>query len=182
MAVASRPQSLLGFTDDTGDLQSRLAFTRAEGSTALIDTVYLALHRMHLARNALFIVSDGMDNNSRYSKAELLRTVQEQDVEVHTLGVAARLPGKKPVELVEESRGLALLTDLAGQSGGLNFAVVNPQDIQPATTKIGRAIRDQYVVGFRPASRQDSGKWRSIQVKVTAPQLRAYSRRGYYAN
>jgi Ca-activated chloride channel family protein len=185
MAVSSRPESLLSFTDNAGDLQNRLTATRAAGSTALIDTVYLALNRMHSARNgrrALFIVSDGMDNNSRYSKAELLRAVQERDVQIHTLGVAGRAPGKKPVELVEESRGLALLTDLAGQSGGLNFTVVNAEDIQPATTRIGRAIRDQYVVGYRPAGKRDSGKWRSIQVKVTAPQLRAYSRRGYYAN
>jgi Ca-activated chloride channel family protein len=123
-----------------------------------------------------------MDNNSRYSKAELLRTVQEQDVQIHTIGVAARVPGKKPVELVDESRGLALMTDLADHSGGLNFTVVNAEDIQPATTKIGQAIRDQYVVGYRPSNKADSGKWRSIQVKVTVPQLRAYARKGYYSN
>jgi len=185
MAVSSRPESLVNFTSDAADLQNRLITTRAEGSTALVDTVYLALNRMRSARNArkaLFIVSDGMDNNSRYSKADLLRTVQEQDVQIHTIGVAARSPGKKPVELVEESRGLALMTDLADHSGGLNFTVVNAEDIQPATTKIGQAIRDQYVVGYRPANKQDPGKWRSIQVKVTVPQLRAYARKGYYSN
>jgi VWFA-related protein len=91
MAVSSRPESLFGFTDDAAGLQNRLMATRADGGTALIDTVYLALNRMHSARNArkaLFIVSDGMDNNSRYSKAELLRTVQEQDVQVHTIEAA----------------------------------------------------------------------------------------------
>jgi Ca-activated chloride channel family protein len=185
MAVSSRPENLIGFTSDANILQNKLMASRAEGSTALIDTVYLALNRMHAARNArraLFIVSDGMDNNSRYSKAELLRTVLEQDVQIHTIGVAARSPGKKPVELVDESRGLALMTDLAEDSGGLNFTVVNAEDIQPATSKIGQAIRDQYVVGYRPAGKRDSGKWRSIQVKVAVPQLRAYARKGYYSN
>jgi Ca-activated chloride channel family protein len=185
MAVSSRPESLLSFTDDAVSLQNRLVATRAEGSTALVDTVYLALDRMRSARNprkALFIVSDGMDNNSRYSKAELLRMVQEQDVQIHTVGMAARTPGKQPIEQVEESRGLALMTDLADRTGGLNFTVVNAEDIQPATSKIGQAIRDQYVVGYRPANKQDSGKWRSIQVKVTLQQLRAYARKGYYAN
>jgi Ca-activated chloride channel homolog len=185
MAVSSRPETLVNFTDNAEGLESRLAATHAEGSTALVDTVYLALNRMrsaHNSRKALFLVSDGMDNNSRYSKAELLRTVQEQDVQIHTIGVAARTPGKKPVELVEESRGLALMTDLADHTGGLNFTVVNAEDIQPATTKIGQAIRDQYLVGYRPANKQDSGKWRSIQVKVTVPQLRTYARKGYYSN
>lgn len=184
MAVSSRPESLLSFTNDVGTLQNQLVTARAEGSTALIDTVYLALNRMHSARNsrkALLIVSDGMDNNSRYSKSELLRTVQEQDVQIHTIGIATRAPGKKAIELVEESRGLALMTDLADQSGGLNFTVVNGEDIPSATARIGRAVRDQYVVGYHPAGKQDSGKWRSIQVKVTVPQLRAYARKGYYS-
>ena len=59
MAVSSRPESLLGFTDDAESLQNRLRTTSAAGSTALIDTVYLALNRMYSARNArkaLFIV------------------------------------------------------------------------------------------------------------------------------
>ena len=60
--------------------------------------------------------------------------------------------------------------------------MVNAEDIQPATTKIGPAIRDEYVVGYRPARQQSPGKWRSIQVKVTVPQLRAYSRKGYYTS
>lgn len=185
MAVSSRPESLLSFTDDVGSLHNRLLYARVEGNTALIDTVFLALHRMRAARNArkaLFIVSDGMDNNSRYSKAELLRVVEEQDVSIHTIGVATRAPGKKPVELVEESRGLALMSDIANRSGGLNFTVVNAEDIRPATIKIGQAIRDQYVIGYHPAGRQDAGKWRSIQVKVTSPQMRAYARKGYYSN
>jgi len=118
MAVASRPESLLSFTDDAGTLRNSLRAARAEGSTALIDTVYLGLSRMRSARNprrALLIVSDGMDNNSRYSKAELLRTVQERDVQIYTIGIAERPAGKKAIQLTEESRGLALLGELAGQ-------------------------------------------------------------------
>jgi len=74
------------------------------------------------------------------------------------------------------------MTDLSDQSGGLNLTAINTWDIRPAALKIGRAIRDQYVVGYRPLVTRDSGKWRSIQVKVTVPQLRAYARKGYYGN
>ena len=140
------------------------------------------IQKAHNARKALFIVSDGMDNNSRYSKAELLRIVQERDAQIHTIGLPERRSGKKAIEMTEESRGLALLTDLAEESGGLNFTVVTPDGIQPATAKIGEAIRNQYVVGYRPANKQNPGKWRSIQVKVAVPQLRAYARKGYYSN
>jgi Ca-activated chloride channel homolog len=184
MAVASRPESLLSFTDDAGTLRNSLRAARAEGSTALIDTVYLGLSRMRSARNprrALLIVSDGMDNNSRYSKAELLRTVQERDVQIYTIGIAERPAGKKAIQLTEESRGLALLGELAGLSGGMSFTVVNPDGILPAASKISRAIREQYVVGYRQSDRDDPGKWHAIQLRINSPQLKVYARKGYYS-
>jgi Ca-activated chloride channel family protein len=185
MAVSSHPENLHGFTADAGTIQNRLMVVRAEGSTALNDAVLLALNRMREARNprkALLIVSDGIDNNSRYTKAELLRMVQEQDVAIHTIGIAARAAGRKPIELTLESRGLELMADLAAHSGGLNFTAVTAEDIQPAAVKIGRAIREQYVLAYRPAGERLHGKWQSIEVTVALPKLRAYSRKGYYSN
>jgi Ca-activated chloride channel homolog len=184
MAVASRPESLLSFTDDIVTLGNSLRAARAEGSTALIDTVYLGLNRMRSARNArraLLIVSDGMDNNSRYSKAELLRTVQEQDVQIYTIGIAERPAAKKAIQLTEEARGLALLDDLAGRSGGMSFTVVNSDGMLPAASKISQAVREQYVVGYRQSDRDDSGRWHAVQVKISAAQLRVYARKGYYS-
>jgi Ca-activated chloride channel family protein len=185
MAVASRPESLLNFTDDVGTLQNSLRTARAEGSTALIDTIYLGLNRMRSARNArraLLIVSDGMDNNSRYSKSELLRTVQEQDVQIYTIGIAERPAGKKAIQLMEEARGLALLGDLADLSGGMSFTVVNSDGILPAASKIGQAVREQYVIGYRQSDRDDSGKWHAVQLKINPPQLKVYGRKGYYSH
>jgi Ca-activated chloride channel family protein len=184
MAVASRPEILLSFTEDVVTLGNSMRAARAEGSTALIDTVYLGLNRMRSARNArraLLIVSDGMDNNSRYSKAELLRTVQEQDVQIYTIGLAERPAGKKAIQLTEEARGLALLDDLADRSGGMSFTVVNSDGMLPAASKISQAVREQYVVGYRQSDRDDSGKWHAVQLKINSPQLKVYARKGYYS-
>jgi len=76
LTVSTRPESVSGFTNDTADLERRIARTAPGGMTALIDTVYLGLNRMRKAsepRRALLILSDGMDNYSRYSKGEMLR-------------------------------------------------------------------------------------------------------------
>jgi Ca-activated chloride channel family protein len=184
MAVASRPESILSFTNDFGTLQNSLSVARAGGSTALIDTVYLGLNRIRSARHArraLLIISDGMDNNSRYSKRDLLRTVQEQDVQIFTIGIADRPAGKKAIQLTEESNGLALLSDLAEASGGISFTVVTSDGIPPAASKIGRAIRDEYVIGYRQDDRDDSGKWRGVQLRINVPQLKVYARKGYYS-
>jgi len=182
--VGSRPRTLSDFTSDFATLQNRIAGATAGGDTALLDTVYMGLGRLRSARNgrgALLVVSDGMDNNSRYSKPELLRLVEESDVQIYTIGIADSPAWKKAIELTEQSRGLALLSDLAERSGGVSFRAVTTDDLAPAAVKIGRAIRDEYVIAYARPGVGNSGKWRSIQVKVTPPDLRAYSRRGYYA-
>lgn len=184
LTVGSRPHSLSDFTADFGTLQNRLVGASADGDTALIDTVYMGLSRLRSARNgrgALLVVSDGMDNNSRYSKPELLRVVEESDVQIYTIGIADAPAWKKAIELTEQSRGLALLSDIADRSGGMSFKAVNSDDVQPAALKIGRAIRNEYVIAYSQTGVSNPGKWRSVQVKVSPPQFRAYARTGYYA-
>ena len=72
LTVGSRPHSLSDFTADFATLQNRVVAARADGDTALVDTVYMGLNRLRSGRKgrgALLVVSDGMDNNSRYSKS-----------------------------------------------------------------------------------------------------------------
>src|SRR5262249_4174790 len=56
------------FTADIGNLQSRIAFTNADGSTALYDAVYLGLDTVGHGTNprkALLLITDGQDNHIR---------------------------------------------------------------------------------------------------------------------
>jgi VWFA-related protein len=107
--------------------------------------------------------------------------VEEADVQIYTIGVADAPAFKKAIELTEQSRGLALLSDLADRSGGMSFEAVTSDDVQRAALRIGRAMRNEYVIAYSPTSGDLSGKWRSIQVKVTPPRLRVYARAGYYS-
>jgi Ca-activated chloride channel homolog len=184
LTVSSRPQSVSGFTNDFGQLQSSLVTAQAGGATALIDTIYLGLQRLHAARNghkALLVISDGMDNHSRYTQPELMRIVEEADVQIYTVGIANWSIVKKPIELTEERNGQYFLQALADRSGGVNRVVKNFADAPEAAAKLSRAIRDQYVIGYRPSANEASGKWHAIQVKVNVPQTRVAARTGYYA-
>ena len=184
LAVGTRPKRLLQFTPDLDVIERRLTGAQTEGNTALIDTVYLSLDEIRSARNgrrALLIVSDGMDNQSRYSASELLRRAQEADVQIHTIRIARESSGQKPIERVDEQNGASLLQSLAERTGGLNFSVTQPEDTAMAASRISEAVRNQYVVGYCRTARTP-GKWRSLQVKVSIPNLRVYARRGYFAD
>src|ERR1039458_6949095 len=85
--VSTSPRAYSGFTHDFDEVLSRVAFEKAGGDTALIDTIYGSLHELRSgihARKALLVISDGMDNHSRYSKQELLDRAVESDAQIYT--------------------------------------------------------------------------------------------------
>src|SRR5712692_7633702 len=62
-----------GFTKNLEEIQNRLMFTQPKGRTALLDALYMGLSETKKARNprkAVLVISDGGDNNSRYTESE----------------------------------------------------------------------------------------------------------------
>lgn len=184
LTVSSRPQTLSVFTTAPDRLGARVQPASAEGWTALNDTVFLGLERMQTARSprkAIIVVSDGMDNHSRYGAAELLGAAIEADTPIYTVGLTDIVGNKKPIELTEERSGVLFLRELAGRTGGLYFGVNGRTDALAAADKIGRAIRNRYVLGYYAGRQGPSGKWRKIQVKLDVPGAAVSARGGYYA-
>jgi Ca-activated chloride channel family protein len=182
--VSTHPRIYPRFTEDFGEILDRIAFEAAGGSTALFDTVWESLRELHSgvhARKALLVISDGMDNHSRHSRAELLERAEESDVQVYTIAVAgSAAPSTKAIALTEERQGLLFLDELARKTGGIGFVVTGRTDIARAAASIGRALRNQYVIGYAPQGDVRTGQWRRIGVKVAVPEMTAYARAGYH--
>ena len=174
------------FTRNLEEIQNHLAFTQSKGRTALLDAVYLALHEMKHARNprkALLLISDGGDNSSRYSEAEIKTLVKEADVQIYAIGIyeTAGARGRTP----EEAGGPALLTEIAEQTGGRQYSVDNLNELPDVAAKIGVELRNQYILGYSPKNLARDGKYRKVQVKLVQPHgmplLRPVWKQGYYA-
>ena len=180
-----QPYLLSDFTSNVDDLQNRVAFINAHGRTALLDAVYLALDKMHAAHNprkALLIISDGGDNHSRYTEADVRNVVKEADVQIFAIGIFSPADSRATPE---EMSGPGLLSGIAEASGGREFAVDDVNELPDIATKIGQELRNQYVLGYSPTNRSHNGKWRKIKVKVLPPPglpaLSLYAKAGYYA-
>ena len=131
----------------------------------------------------MLVISDGMDNHSRHSRAELLERAEESDAQIYTIAVAgSAAPSTKPIAQFEERRGLLFLDELARRTGGLGFMVNGRTDIAKAAASIGLALRNQYVIGYVPHGDVRSGQWRKIGVKVAVPEMKAYARAGYHGD
>ncbi len=174
------------FTHNLEEIQNRLTFTQAKGQTALLDAIYMGLHEMKKAQNprkALLIISDGGDNNSRYTPTEVKNLVKEADVQIYAIGIYEMGPsrGRTP----EEANGPALLTEITEPTGGRQYEVDNINELPDVAAKIGVELRNQYILGYSPQNHEHDGKYRRVQVKIIQPRglppLRAYWRTGYYA-
>jgi Ca-activated chloride channel family protein len=174
------PRLLCSFTTDTGHIERSLAGIEPHNRTALLDAIYMAIHQMkgaHNSRQALFILSDGEDNHSRYNETEIRNIVREGDVSVYSIGLFGSGPAIK--------HGARLLRGLSLETGGRMWQVDRIADLTDAVTKVSAAIRHQYLPGFSSSNLHRDGTYRKIQLKLTpppsAPPLAASWRAGYYA-
>jgi VWFA-related protein len=165
---------LIPFTRDPDEITSHLSLIRPQGWTAMYDAIYLAANQMRHAKNprkALLILSDGSDNNSRYSDGEVINLLREADVQLFAIG------------LFDDAH---FLKKAAAETGGAVVAVHNLNDLSDAVDKLSTQVRSQYVLGYYPAQATNDGKFHKVKVMLNqaAASLKLHTswRHGYYAS
>jgi Ca-activated chloride channel homolog len=183
VTFSDEPRLVADFTSATQEIQKELLFTQPKGRTALLDAIYMGLHKMkdaRYAKRALVIISDGGDNHSRYSEREIRSAAKESGVMIYSVGIFDRY-----VPTEEEALGPELLAEITQPTGGRAFALENDKDLPAVVRHIGAELRTQYVLGYRPQDTANDGKWHKIKVTLRLPSklsfLRARARTGYYA-
>jgi len=177
----NRPELTTPFHSDIGPIQSSVLFTQATGKTALLDAVYMAFNYMKNAKNprrVLLVISDGVDNHSRYSREDVRHLVRESAVPIYSIGLYGQAAGMLPEE---EGGGAALLNEIADESGGRQFEIHNPAGLMDTAAKLGRELHNQYVLGFSPLDSGRDGQYHRTRVRVDGRGLRVFARPGYWA-
>jgi Ca-activated chloride channel homolog len=176
----------IGFTNHTDQIQSTLNNVHPGGLTAMLDAVDTGLVEMKKAKNsrkAIVVISDGGDNRSHYTAAQIESLVREADVEIYAMGV---FEPTFTFLAPEEISGPRLLSEIAAQTGGRAFAAAAASDMPSVATRIAVELRNQYVLGYYPKNRARDGKYRKVEVTVAEPpglgsSLKVHWRLGYYA-
>ena len=183
ISVADKPQLQTGFTQSIETIDSALVSLVPQGSTALLDGIYLAISQMKNARysrKALLIISDGGDNHSRYDEGEIMDLVKESDLVIYSIGIYDEF-----FQSEEERLGPELMSEISELTGGRLFTVTNPNDLTAVAARVGTELRSEYVLGYRPAKSLRDGKWHRIKVKLLppkgVPRTQVSAKKGYYA-
>jgi len=184
LKFSDRPEWVNGFTTDIAQIEESVDGIRPAGWTALFDAIYLGIHQMkHAAhtRKVLLILSDGGDNNSRYTLSELLSRAVEADTLIYTICLF------QDPQSSEEVGGPDLLANVAQKTGGITFFVKDREmnGLGEVMGTIGVTLHNQYVLGYYPPENGPAGKYRKIKVQLLLPkgmpEMHIYARTGYYA-
>ena len=177
---------VLPFTHEMNRIQQKIGVLSAGGLTAMLDAIHISIDEMKKAKNprkALLIISDGGDNHSRYTRAQIEELVRQADTQIFAMGVFESL-GPFGLSLAEID-GPRLLSQLAEQTGGRALATVNDKELPAIAARIGVELRNQYVLAYTPTNRARDGKYRHVDVKLdppaALPPLTLRWRLGYYA-
>jgi Ca-activated chloride channel homolog len=179
----SRAQLLMDATRDSDAVLNRLTFVETSGNTALYDACYLGVEKLLRAsheKRAIILISDGEDNNSRYTFSEVRRLLRESDVLIYSVGILGR--GATGATSIS---GQAILDELSSVSGGEAFFPETNAAMNDIFERIALELRHQYSIAYRPANFVADGSYHRTRVRVRPPRglprLYVRTRDGYYA-
>jgi len=166
--------------DDPAQLDHAIRSLRPGGGTALYDAIYFACRDKlqqdqprHKFRRALVIVSDGEDNQSRYTRDQALELAQKADVVVYAISTNISRT---------DTDGDKVLRYLTEETGGRAFFPFKVEDLEQSFENIANELRHQYNIFYRPEPLKTDGLYHTVDLKVKGrKELVVRARKGYYA-
>ena len=150
--------------------------------TILYDAVYLAAHDQlqgQTGRKVLVLITDGVDQGSRYKIQDALRAAQRADTIIYSIeyyDAAAYGYG------IGAGGGGSVLKRLADETGGRVFHVSRRHPLTEAFEEVQQEMRYQYAIGYLPTNGVRDGSFRKIDIKTRDKDLKVQARKGYYAS
>jgi Ca-activated chloride channel family protein len=180
-AFSSHPFLLQPFTMNHDLVMRRLALLHAYGQTALFDVILQGLNMVQRGRydkKALLVVTDGMDNTSASTVAQVVAQARREGVLVYSIGIGDPNAGSGGVSIAigpfivggDESERVdsETLHALSNETGAKTYIIREAGDgeaLRRACENISLELREQYTIGFL-APDPASGGYRKLNVEV----------------
>lgn len=173
-AFSTQLEHLQPLTRDKSEVKRAVLKTRADGATALFDSVYRVARDLEAVdgKKALLVFTDGDDNASVLNARSAIRQAREIGVPVFAAAQGGALEHK---ELIGQIR------ELAESTGGLAFEMKKSSQAEKIFAAISESLKHGYLLAYR-APRASTRQWRRIEVTVSGvrrPRVRTKS--GYLA-
>jgi VWFA-related protein len=174
VAFQSRVDLLHAATTDREALLVAIARMTADGSTSMIDALFVGLkRRWGDGRPVLVLFSDGRDTSSWLENEDLLRAARESSTTVYVVRTREEGPGSG------ESGQAYLLRRVVEATGGSSFSSGSGPEIEAAFREVLQTVNARYVLAYEPTGVARAGRHRiGLTVKRRGVEVRA--RREYF--
>jgi Ca-activated chloride channel homolog len=177
------------FAQNMEELKAALEKIDSRGGTALRDALMASIDHLKLGnrdKKVILVVTDGEDNESRYTLEELLKSAQNSNAVIYCIGLLGdEEPGGLFKKNGEAKRAAKALKDIAEATGGQAYFPKSLDEVEPTCVKIARDIRNQYTLGYYPTNRNKDGTYRTVRVEAFSADkhrpLEVRTRTGYFA-
>ena len=168
-----RPTLQVKLTNRIQDLAGGLAGMKAERGTSLYDAVVFSLFYFNgvKGQRALVVLSDGKDENSRFTFEQTLDFARRAGVAIYTIGL-----GISRTEF--ETR--KILKRLADETGGREFFIKEASELTPIYAAIQKELRSRYLLAYQSSNTSQEQKFRIVEIQLGRSGLEAKTMRGYY--
>lgn len=152
---------------------------RAKGMTTLNDAIVeaaQALANRPEKRKAIVVLSDGADTFSKASSTKAIESALEVGASIYTVDMSS-------IEVGASTRrqSAGSLKEFAEKTGGRFIKTPGGPELREAFKGIAEELGQQYTLSYRPLNRTRDGKWRSLEVRLSKPDLNVRTRKGYRA-
>jgi Ca-activated chloride channel homolog len=164
------------FTDRQEQLERALSAIITTGQTSLYDGIAAGLDHLKQAnrdKRVLILISDGGDNASKHTLAQVLGMARQSSAIIYAIGIFDEQDG---------DQNPSLLKQFAKETGGEAFFPESSRNILEICEGIARDIRNQYTLTYVPRIASQDGKYRAIDVKASGSnrgRLSVRTRAGY---
>ena len=174
------PELVADLTDDQVAVTKAIRDLRPGGGTALYDAIFFSCRDVLMKdqprdkfRRAVVVLSDGDDNQSRWTREQALEMAHKADAVIYTISTNI-------THL--ETNGDKVLKRYAEETGGIAFFPFKAEDMGQSFENIANELRHQYNVFYRPEPLKTDGLYHAVDIRVKGRKdLVVRARHGYYA-
>jgi Ca-activated chloride channel homolog len=185
MEFADQVREVVPFTNQKKRIETGLNEIQRGDATALYDAVYLASQRLDSTseangrRRVVVLITDGGDTVKGSKYVQALEQAQRAGAMVYSIIIV-------PIyaDAGRNTGGEHALIQLAEDTGGKYYYVVDPQDLEPAFAHVSDDLRTQYLLGYYAPKKGTDNSFRTIRVRMNDAGLpyQLQYRKGYYAD
>lgn len=151
-------------TDDRVKLVDAVNILEPGGDTSMYDALMQAEFALETisGRKAIILLTDGLDNHSRYTATDVLDSIGPSGLSISTIGLGNAAQNRGSMTALDEKT----LEFLAENAGGSYSYVDDPQTLQILFTHLEKSLQSEFAITYTSPSKLRDGLDRMLSITL----------------